>query len=413
MRVLILDYDLFATVGGGQTFYRNAILRNPNIEFFYLRQSESLDAPRPCNAFPIDFKCKFSRTSLLHFCDITVPNWTHPLYQEANNIAFSVAGQTFDIVDYPDYRPIGVFLKEAFGSQGVRAGKIAISMHGTMSTTNALNWEGNGRVCHTTRSIEDLQYAVADIRYFISERYRQEWNSTCTLPSHHVDPLNLFPFPGRHPFIPSKTPPSLNFIGRTEKRKGPHVFLELIWWLPPSSFSKATIIGPACTGPDQMSSTDRLHQFCRNRELEVHFLEALSTSELLRLFSSNSVTFAPSLYDTFNLVALESIFSGCPTVIGSGAGIIDYLRGRFPKIPFETIELKSFYSCIPSIEKLLTNYDQYRAWLAQALEESDYTAQGPTLAEVYQSQPYFDDNLRIRLKDWYSRLTKALPKALN
>ena len=29
MKVLIADFDLFAKVGGGQTFYRSIILKNP------------------------------------------------------------------------------------------------------------------------------------------------------------------------------------------------------------------------------------------------------------------------------------------------------------------------------------------------------------------------------------------------
>ena len=48
MEVLLTSFDLFKDVGGGQTFYRNLILRNPEVQFTYLRDTspQTHRAPR-------------------------------------------------------------------------------------------------------------------------------------------------------------------------------------------------------------------------------------------------------------------------------------------------------------------------------------------------------------------------------
>ena len=50
MKVLLASFDLFKGVGGGQTLYRNVILRNPQIQFTYLRNSEPPGTSRPRHA---------------------------------------------------------------------------------------------------------------------------------------------------------------------------------------------------------------------------------------------------------------------------------------------------------------------------------------------------------------------------
>ncbi len=412
MRVLLLDTDLFATVGGGQTFYRNVILKNPDIDFFYLKQNEPSTATRPVNAHPIELREHYPWTALLNFNDINVPYWTQSLYLKANNIAASVANKSFDVVDFPDYNPIGLFLRSALQSHGVNVGRIAISMHGLISTTNALNWEGTGVPCRVTRLTEELQFATADLRYFISERYQSECYALSRLPSHYVDPLHLFSPSRKNRYERKSAAPCINFVGRTEKRKGPHLFLQMLWWLSPGSYSSASIIGPPCLGSSGTPSTQTIEKMRSARGLDVRILGSMNSSELEELFASNSITCVPSIYDTFNLVALESLFAGCPAIIGSGAGIVDYLHDRFPKIRFEILDTKCFFASIPPIEALLENYDDYRADLSTALAESDYTPQGPAVRDVYESTPARDRSISDQIDDWYLRMQKRSRKII-
>ena len=56
----------------------------------------------------------------------------------------------------------------------------------------------------------------------------------------------------------------------------------------------------------------------------------MTQAQLGRLFSSRTMTLLPSRFDSLNLVALESVLSGCPTAIGSGAGACRFLGPGTP-----------------------------------------------------------------------------------
>src|SRR5260370_4043149 len=107
MDVLLADFDLFRTVGGGQTFYRSIILRNPRINFSYLRRAEPDDVRRPPNARAVPLQTPYE------VCpdagDVTTPLWVLPPAVLAGNVARSVAGRSFDVIDVPDYLQFGAF----------------------------------------------------------------------------------------------------------------------------------------------------------------------------------------------------------------------------------------------------------------------------------------------------------------
>ena len=113
MKVLITDFDLFAKVGGGQTFYRSLILKNPHIDFYYLTEQEKKAVPRPNNAYPIPYQEKYFLTDLNNFVDVNPPKWVYRSFIRASNIAASVAGMQFDLIDSPDYEQWGIFLRPA------------------------------------------------------------------------------------------------------------------------------------------------------------------------------------------------------------------------------------------------------------------------------------------------------------
>ena len=113
MRVLIADFDLFRAVGGGQTFYRAIIEKNPQINFFYLTIKEAADAHRAANAHPIRYECEYLNRQWTHYCDILPPRWSLSAFLLASNLAWSVRGREFDVVDLPDYQQFGYFLPAA------------------------------------------------------------------------------------------------------------------------------------------------------------------------------------------------------------------------------------------------------------------------------------------------------------
>jgi glycosyltransferase involved in cell wall biosynthesis len=410
MKVLIADFDLFYKIGGGQTFYRNLIEKNPNINFYYFRVLEQASDCQLANAHAIDFRENYYFFDYLQFLDLTPPRWIYKAFIKANNIAFSVAGQKFDVVDFPDYEQMGTMLRPAFKYHNVDVDRFVLSMHGNVSTSIRLDWFSAGKVDQTLVLQEKIQYSVVDIRYGISKTYLNEWRGESDLSSHYLNPLSVISLPKPHLAKPSDHRPSINFIGRTEKRKGPDTFVELAWWLPRSKYGKANIIGSeSFDDKGEVGSSSFLHRMIGNRlENDVSLLPAMSQDQLdQKIFSAKSVAFLPSKYDTLNLTAIESLFSGCPTVVGSGAGVVTFLNENFLHIPFVTIDSSNIYECIPNICFLLDNYDDCRYKLVEALSKASPELLDSPLKEIYAGEPVYESSIRMQMDDWYSLLIGA------
>jgi glycosyltransferase involved in cell wall biosynthesis len=412
MKVLIGGFDLFGAVGGGQTYYRNVILRNPQIEFHYFRQNESVHHSRPANARTIDYRIWYDPSCFVHPFDHGVPPWALSPYLDAHNLARCVSGHCYDVIDIPDYYNFGLFLRPALRHHDVKAGRIAMSMHGAISTSLSLNWGSDGSIDLPIRQIELMQYSAADLRYFISAYYRDEWQGYSPLETHLLDPMWFFDVPKPLPYRPETERPILRFIGRVEKRKGPHLFVEMAWWLPCGSYDSAEIIGPDCPGVQGQSAVAELETMCRRRGLNIRILKAQSMDELARGFASRSIVFAPSIYDTLNLVALEALFSGCPTVVGQNAGICRFLRERFPSIPFVPFDTDHFLANLPRVSELLDQYDERRTALEQAIKQADTSPVGPRLADIYDSRPVHDSAVSELTESWHQSLAHLLPDAV-
>jgi glycosyltransferase involved in cell wall biosynthesis len=406
MKVLIADFDLFSKVGGGQTFYRSIIEKNPQIEFTYLAMFEPTNTARPANAHTLPFREQYAHEEWIRFCDVLPPKWSLNSFVRANNVAFSAAGKEFDVIDLPDYEQFAMFLRPALLHHDVRFKRLALSLHGRISTTIGMNWKTEGLFDRELIMQEDLQYKSVDLRYGLSKDYLDEWKQVADLESHYLSPLRFMP-----PAVPSRVggaaaKPSINFIGRTEKRKGPDIFVDLAWWLPRDSYSHAAVIGPQCLDPQGIGSNLHLYSMANNRlgidDLKI--LPAMNKDQMSELFASRAVTILPSRYDTFNLVATESLLAGCPTAIGSGAGVCRFLRETFPSVPFVTIDIAKPYGCIPQLLEILENYDSYRDRLVDSLLAARPEITGPSLAEIYESPATSDDEVRDELDDWYRRL---------
>ncbi|AUS99233.1 family 2 glycosyl transferase [Nostoc sp. CENA543] len=409
MKVLIVDFDLFNKIGGGQTFYRNLIEKNPQINFYYFIVSERLENTRPSNAHPIVYRERYHLSDYVKFLDLTPPKWIYRAFILASNIAASVAEQRFDVVDLPDYEQLGTMLRPALIHHKVDFEHLALSMHGNISTSIQMDWFYGGKVDQTLIWQEKIQYSVVDIRYGISQSYLDEWREVFDLKSCYLNPLSVISLPKPKLATNLDELPDLNFVGRTERRKGPDIFVDLAWWLPRSKFKTANIIGPdSFDYKGEVGSGLLLYQMVNNRiKDEFKLLPSMSHEQLYeQVFSRKSVTLLPSKYDTFNLTALESLFSGCPTVIGTGAGVVRFLQENYPDLPLIIIDPNDIYSCIPSLIALLDNYDNYRYQLVEYLSHAKPEISGLSVEAIYESQPIYDKSMRSETEDWYSRLIK-------
>jgi len=412
LRVLIADFDLFSTVGGGQTFYRAIIEKNPEIDFHYLRRSEPAVAQRPANAHPVAYQEHYLDREWTHYCDMLPPRWSLRSMLLASNIAYSVRGMQFDVVDMPDYEQLGYALRPALERHEVDVGKLALSLHGTISTSISLNWGADGTLDHALTLQEEMQYQSVDLRYGLSAAYLDEWRDRSDLEGHYLSPLRFLDLPQPTGTRRSHRSPDLLFVGRTEKRKGPDLFIEMAWWLRRGAYGTARIIGPASHDANSNSSEHYLCDLIHRRlgPGEVELQPGATPSELRQRFASRSLVVLPSRYDTFNLVAVESLFSGCPTAIGSGAGVCRFLDETFPGVPYVRIDMDKPLACLPQIDNLLADYDNYRDRLVDSLLAAKPEIVGPDLAQIYASQPQFDADVRHEVHGWYGQLMDYKPR---
>ena len=406
MKVLIADFDLFSKVGGGQTFYRSIIKKNPQIEFYYIAEKEALENSRPANVTAIPYKDQFLISDFKNFFEVTPPKWVERAFAMASNIAASVANQNFDIIDVPDYKQWGIFLKPALKQYGVKFNRVALSMHGKISKTLRLDWFDWGQANIPLDLQEKMQYKVVDIRYGISKSYLDEWREDIEgFDSYYYNPLHFFDLPRPTQCLSSVKSPSVNFIGRTEKRKGPDIFIDLVWWLPESSYSQAQIIGPHSYNYNNTKSSESyLQQMTQYRQTNLAISPPMKREELTELFASKSLTVLPSRYDTLNLVTLESLFSGCPTAVGNGAGVCRFLEETFPEVPFITIDVDDIYACLPDVQNVLDNYEDYRKHLVKQLSQANLEVTDPNLEDIYNCSTSSHLETQEELAQWYSQL---------
>nr|WP_198648475.1 glycosyltransferase [Cyanothece sp. BG0011] len=130
----------------------------------------------------------------------------------------------------------------------------------------------------------------------------------------------------------------------------------------------------------------------------------MKREELTELFASKSLTILPSRYDTLNLVALESLFSGCPTAIGNGAGVCRFLKESFPNVPFLTIDIDDIYASLPNLQKVLDNYEDYREELVNQLSQANLEVKDPDLEDIYNNTSVSHTATQEELAQWYTQL---------
>ena len=122
-------------------FIKSLSNSSPEIDFFYFRENETEGARRPTNASGLPL------APLSELRVLSPPpsvGYVNEAFREADRIARSVAGQSFDIVDVPDFVAFGAALKAAFANHGVKVGRLVLAMHGNISNSIELNWGSRG-----------------------------------------------------------------------------------------------------------------------------------------------------------------------------------------------------------------------------------------------------------------------------
>jgi glycosyltransferase involved in cell wall biosynthesis len=405
MNVLLLEYDLYQSVGGGQTVYKRLIASHPGITFFYLGRKEAAGSERPSNARLVPFKEAYQVQDLTgEFTDLDLPMWAYADFLEASNIAASVAELTLDVADCPDYRTCGYLLGPALVRHGQKACRVALALHGNLSETQKVNWGPAATVDLSADQREQWQYGVADIRYGLSRDYLDHWQAVDGRAGSYLSPLRFLAPPKPGPWRRNRDGVSLNFIGRAEGCKGPDLFVELLTWLPRESYRLARLIGPGAVDANKVSSRDHLRRMAETRGLQVEQHGCMTAPEMAAVYAESGITVLPSRLDTLNLIAVESLHAGCPVAVSTKAGVCRFLRETYPGVPFTVLDVDRLYAAAPVLGRLVADYDRQRELLAVALSRLAPVVDGPTLAEIYEGGEGHDAFLRHRAFELYDRL---------
>jgi glycosyltransferase involved in cell wall biosynthesis len=363
LKVLLIVTDLFIDTGGGQSVYRKIVNELLDTTFYYFIKGESPTNNRPINAKPIELK-QPKDVKILN--DSNNYSYCIEALQNANIFARSVAGMSFDIVDFPDFNYFGNTLKIAFDKHQVKVGKFVLAMHGNVSDSIRLNWGYVGPKIESIIKLEKEQFILADSVYAISSRYRNQYLQFYNREISLIDPLNFIEFKELESPINEITDakPSIYCIGRMERRKGNDIFLNIIKFLKRDLFYLFYQLGSDDFSNNGENAKKILNQYAANRGIENLYLQNMPQNELLDFFNeSKAFVILPVRYDTFNLVALEAIMNGCPVAISNNAGVCDYLDEKYPYIPYVKFENNDFFQSIKKMEEVLSNYDFYKQTL--------------------------------------------------
>ena len=387
MRVLLPTVDIFYSVGGGQSFYKQLIKANPDIEFSYLIRDESEKENRPSNSKAIKYNYKFPNLNVLNpsFDFNSVPTWARHTVSNAANIAYSVRELNFEVIDIPDWEQHGCFLRFFLNHFNVKFNKIALSMHGNVSTSLYANWDTSHHDYTSLEFLEKSQYLIADIRYSISNFYIEKWKKKTDIKADYLHPFTFFKPDKPKPYIKTSETPSPVLFCRTEKIKGPDIFANLIWMLPKKTSSNAFIIGPSVPLENKTTSKDVLNKIINYRNLNIEIKDSVSQATMKEFFTQSYITVLPSRYDTFNLVALESLFAGCPIVVGENTGVVGFIKKEFPLMPIHVLPMDDLSTCIAVLQHAIENYHEDRKAIAKILDSFDpSTFSSKSLLDIYE-----------------------------
>ncbi len=368
MKILVVAYNIFKNVGGGETVYSRIISSLKDVNFTYLSNDVGAEIGYPPNATPVQVEHK---KNIYVENDPGFPMYMMEQLKEADAIARSVAGQSFDIVDIPDYFTCGAYLRSAFAFHKVSVKRIVLAMHGNISTSIGLNWDTKDTDVSDIEANETMQFRYADYVYSISKSYIDEWQKRVPREIEYIDPMNFVNYSVSKEKNIQRGGVTLACIGRSERRKGNDIFLDMNRWISTQSVKKGIQIGGIYKFQNGVGSDYHLQNLAGHRSINVEYLYSMSRTQLNSLFSERIIVVLPVRYDTLNLVALEALFSGCPVAVSTKAGVCRYLDETFPSVPYIKIDFDDYGKAILEIEELAERYDDYRNELVEAISNID------------------------------------------
>lgn len=375
--ILIMDFDFFSSIGGGQVFYRRVVERNPYADFYYPSRGKDIEAKRrgelPENAHPV----LFSDLTLEQFSHLSRKDlhWTTIHYMQLIiGVAVALQGRIFDAVDFPSFFPALHVARSVFSAFGITCERMAIAFlgWGSVSTRMAYSSERSAETATALEVAEKASVECADIRYTISDiDIHQDWK--VELPIASIDMHDTLEEIVPRPLERSDTPPDLWFVGRLDGAKGPDIFLDIVSRVPRSLYGRVLLSGPDNDWHEGERWSQNLMKIAKALGIEAEYCGQLSDADLRsRVFGGRSIVIVPSRTDTFNYVALEAIRSGCVTLLSTKAGASAFMSNHHPKLAPPSIDPDNVEHAARALVESLQSYDRKALDLREDLENHPF-----------------------------------------
>lgn len=158
------------------------------------------------------------------------------------------------------------------------------------------------------------------------------------------------------------------YVGRLEKRKGVRYLLEAFALLKELNPEFELLI--AGDGPER----ERLENTVKDNKIRgVTFLGYIEEADKLELMRQSDVFCSPALYgESFGIVLLEAMASGCVTVAGNNTGYEGVLKGKGQISlvnPKDTVEFARRLAVLGTDEELRS---LWRKWALEEVKKYDY-----------------------------------------
>jgi len=386
LRILLIDFDVFTTRGGGQTFYRRVIDRHPEDLVFYpsrgpdLRLSASL--PPNARPFAVDSLRDVPLEEKLPADGLPWTTFAHILLLAS--LGRALQGQAFDVVEVPSYRACAYLVRPVLDAYGILVGRISLSLLGWLSTSLAkadAHWPGLAEI----REDENQCVAAADVCYTISALHAAE-NVDRTGAVGIVamrDALEVVPVP--EPLPPSGGAPDLCYVGRLDLAKGPDLFLAIAARMERTAYRILRLVGTDNDWePPGGRWSDHLRELAARLGLEAQF-DLQMSDEALRaeIYAARTVVVIPSRTDSFNLVALEALSHGVPILLSRHTGAAGFLEENHPAIAPPIIEPEDVETSAAALAALLRDYPAQAAGLRAKLRQHPLSGPRPDFLHAF------------------------------
>ena len=410
-RVLIADFDIFTSIGGGQVFYRRVAERNPSLDFYYCSCSNDIRiaGQLPANLHPLLCDLRQEAEPILaseeHWLD-------HNYLRRVVCMATAVQGMTFQAVDVPSFFPVAHLVRPIMAAYGVTIERIALALVGWASVSARSSYEPtDSTILAKLEKAEMASMEAADIRYTIS-RGELSQNARGSFGDHRARHARRDRGVSLSGFSPSRRGPSgLWYVGRLDGAKGPDLFIELVSQTPRHLYGRCLFSGPDNVWEPGTRWSEYLLQLAERRGVEASYEGILSDAEIRRrVYRGRSVVVIPSRNDAFNYVALEAILNGCPTLLSERTGAYGFLRDEHPSLMPPTMNPDEMTTAAERLQAILSNYEELARERRRELRDRPFPRPRSGFMDVvYSGSSAHSPEMQAEIERETDRWREALP----